>query len=329
MTWLIWRQYRLQAVITAAILALIAIILIVTGLSVASQWHSVIVACAGSQSCLQDRRLVTSELGHDVVTLTLVVPALAGVFLGAPLVAQEIEAGTTGFAWTQSITRRQWLYAKIGWILLAAAVWSGATSALVTWWYGPVNAQQLDLFEPNYFDQQFLVPVGYAIFATALGICAGTLLRRILPAMAIVIAGFIGVRLVIAQYLRQHLMAAVTHFYSLGGSFSPPGGSWILSQGVAGESGQTASSPITTMWDGVPASSLPASCQALIPSGPPSAAQLNAINACIANAHIRAFVTYQPADRFWAFQGIETAIYLLLAAALVFVAARVLLRKDA
>ena len=30
----------------------------------------------------------------------------------------------------------------------------------------------------------------------------------------------------------------------------------------------------------------------------------------------RGFITYQPASRYWPFQGIETGIYLLLAAAL-------------
>ena len=39
-------------------------------------------------------------------------------------------------------------------------------------------------------------------------------------------------------------------------------------------------------------------------------------------------VTYQPADRYWTFQGIETAIFAVLAAALIALAAMVLLRRD-
>jgi hypothetical protein len=41
------------------------------------------------------------------------------------------------------------------------------------------------------------------------------------------------------------------------------------------------------------------------------------------------FVTYQPAGRYWAFQGIEAGIFLLLAAILLTVTAVVLLRRDA
>ena len=40
-------------------------------------------------------------------------------------------------------------------------------------------------------------------------------------------------------------------------------------------------------------------------------------------------ITYQPATRFWAFQGIETGIYLVLAAALIVLAHWMVLRRDA
>ena len=40
-------------------------------------------------------------------------------------------------------------------------------------------------------------------------------------------------------------------------------------------------------------------------------------------------IGYQPAGRYWAFQGMETGIFVLLAAILITVAAVVLLRLDA
>ena len=50
---------------------------------------------------------------------------------------------------------------------------------------------------------------------------------------------------------------------------------------------------------------------------------------CLTAHGIRGFVTYQPAGRYWAFQGIETGIFVLLAAALLAVTAMVVLRRDA
>jgi hypothetical protein len=43
----------------------------------------------------------------------------------------------------------------------------------------------------------------------------------------------------------------------------------------------------------------------------------------------RGYATYQPAYRFWPFQGIETGIYVLLAAALIAAAFVILRRRDA
>jgi hypothetical protein len=62
----------------------------------------------------------------------------------------------------------------------------------------------------NHFNLTDIVPVGYAIFAVALGICAGTLQRRTLPALAVALAGFAGLRLATALWLRLHYMTPVT-----------------------------------------------------------------------------------------------------------------------
>jgi len=69
---------------------------------------------------------------------------------------------------------------------------------------------------------------------------------------------------------------------------------------------------------------LPASCNQVSRGAftpPPSCTQVL--------AHFRRFLTYQPADRYWTFQGIETGIFLVLSAALIAVTAAVLLRRDA
>jgi hypothetical protein len=73
----------------------------------------------------------------------------------------------------------------------------------------------------------------------------------------------------------------------------------------------------------VPLASLPRTCQQLIFTDPMR------FGSCVAAHGYRLFITYQPAGRYWPFQGIETGIYLLLAAALVAVTALVVLRRDA
>ena len=212
MTWLVWRQHRNQAYLAAAALAAFAVLLLVTGRQMASQYQTALTSCAASHTC--DNLANTLVLGTPVVsllvTLTVVVPCLLGVFWGGPLVARELEAGTSQFAWMQGITRRRWLTVKIGWAVLAAAAWGGAVSALVTWWSSPVNALMQQNFQPSQFDIQGIVPVGYAVFAVGLGIAAGALIRRTLPAMAITLVVFTFLRLVVGQDFRSHYMTALT-----------------------------------------------------------------------------------------------------------------------
>jgi hypothetical protein len=327
MTWLTWRQHRAQLYVGAAALAALAVLLLITGLQMASQYRSALTACAANHNCgnLPNTLFLGNHTVGFVVILTIGVPGLLGLFWGAPLVATELETRTTQFAWMQTITRKRWLAVKTGWVLLAAAVWGGAVSALVTWWSSPNNALQLDAFKANRFDIQGIVPVGYALFAVALGIAAGTLLRRTLPAMAVTLAVFIAVRVVITEVVRPHYMAAVTKTYTLATGFVPSGSYLQLNQGVLGPNGQVISSNIDTnavVVDGVPANYAPAACQPLINSGNRGAPS------CLTAHGYHGFVTYQPASRYWAFQGIETGIFVVLAAALIVLTATVLLRRD-
>jgi hypothetical protein len=341
MTWLTWRQYRAQAAVAALVLAVFATVLLLTGFQMAAQWHTLLAGCTASRTCASLQEGGTSlgsVLGHDFAILSMLAPVLFGVLVGAPLVAHEFEARTSDFAWAQSITRTHWLAVKVGWVLLAAAVWGGAIAVLVTWWSGPRNAAFANAFQANYFDQQGLVPVAYSVFATALGIAAGAVLRRTLPAIAIVIGGFIGMRLWISQDLRMHFMAPVTTYYSVTGNFNPTAGSAILNGGLVDKAGQvvtgSSGNVMTVMIDGAPSTSLPAACQRLIPAsanGPngPSGATLNAVYGCLQKAGYRQFISYQPISRWWAFQGIETGIYLAVAAALIAVTFYAVRRRDA
>jgi len=325
MTWLVWRQHRAQFCVGAALLAALAVLLLITGLQMASQYHSAIAACAAAHSCanLSSSLFLGSHAVGFLVIMTLGAPVLTGLFWGAPLVAAELETGTNQFAWMQSVTRKRWLAVKAGWLLLAAAVWGGVISALVTWWSGPDNALQLDQFKTGRFDIMGIVPVAYALFAMALGICAGVLLRRTLPALAVTLAGFIAVRAAVTL-LRSHYISAITVTHSVLSAYTPPGSAWQLGQQVVDSHGNLVAAPNGAAIDSIPLGYLPASCAS------PARGAVSILPSCRdALASFRSVVTYQPAGRYWAFQGIETGIFVLLAAALLAVAAVVLLRRDA
>jgi hypothetical protein len=317
MTWVTWRQYRYQGALAVALLAALAVLLLISGLHAAQVWHSASAGCRKDGIC--GNLSLANGAFTTLVIATAAVPLLTGLFWGAPMVAHELETGTNQFAWTQSVTRRRWLAVRVGWLLLAAAVLAGAVSALVTWWMGPDHALNHDAFKTNRFDITGIAPVGYAIFAMALGICAGLLLRRTLPALAVTLAGFAGLRELIALWLRLHYLTPVSVYYKLTGSPSPKGSYLTVSEGIVGPNGQPPAGTGPYVFNGEP---IPAVCDKAIQHP-------GSIAPCMTAHGYRGYLTYQPAGRFWAFQGIETGIFLVLAAILLGVTFWVLKRRDA
>jgi hypothetical protein len=333
-TWLTWRQYRAQAAVGAALLAALAALLVVTGLQMAAQFHAANAACLAAGDCRwpADNLILGSGPVGFLVEFTLAVPAVLGMFIGAPLVSRETETGTAQFAWTQSVTRRHWLAVRAGWLLLAALAWGGAVAALVTWWSGPKNAAYLNAFNPGDFDVQGIMPAAYSLFAMALGIAAGTLIRRVLPALGVTLGGYFGVRLIIMGWIRQHYMAPVTTTFGLDKNYYlPKGAFWQLAQGFRGPNGPLAPPPngdvIAITGNGFPLSDAPAACLARGPSGGlrPGPGTLS----CLTQHGYTQYLTYQPAGRYWPFQFIEAGIFVALAAVLIAVTFAIINRRDA
>jgi hypothetical protein len=169
---------------------------------------------------------------QDLGLLLVVVPGLVGVFWGAPLVARELETGTYKVAWTQGVSRKRWLAVKLGLVGLSSIAVAGLLSLMVTWWFSPIDRVNADPF--TVFEQRDVVPFGYAIFAFALGVTAGLLLRRTLPAMAVALVGFVGVRVAVREWVRPYLLAPLRITSALNpslvnGSSPPRPGDWVMS----------------------------------------------------------------------------------------------------
>ena len=63
MTWLTWRQYRVQAAVAALVLAVFATVLLVTGFRMAAQWHTLLASCtaSGDAHCIVSAALVAAS----------------------------------------------------------------------------------------------------------------------------------------------------------------------------------------------------------------------------------------------------------------------------
>ena len=298
MTWLVWRQHRQQALFGAVSFAVLGIFLFLTG----RHMHSVFTA-SGLSHCLATRShgdcgdlesTFESRFGtlRQLVPFLMVLPGLVGLFWGAPLLARELEEGTHRLVWTQGVRRLRWLATKLAFVLGATLAFGFAFAALITWWLGPLNGSTGSRFQPGIFDQQGIVPVAYAVFAVALGIAAGAILGRTLPAMAVTLVGFVVPRLLVGAFLRRHYESPVTQrIVPLPGVDLNHAGAWVLSSSTLDGHGRH-----------VGLFEAASTCNG-------KGASVRVAAACI---HRHGFVnvaTLQPAGRFWLFQGVEAALY--------------------
>jgi hypothetical protein len=269
-----------------------------------------------------------------LTAIALVAPALIGIFWGAPLVARELETGTFRLGWTQSVTRRRWLAVKIGVVGVASVAVAALVTLMVTWWSSPIVAANANRFGIGLFGLLGITPIGYAAFAFALGLTVGVLLRRTVPAMATTLVGFVAVRLAVTYWVRPYLLSpvhTVQAFRSnnVGISLRPSGptviaqnvtipNAWVYSSTLANHAGQAPTSQFLKTACPNIASGL-ANPSFRHPSGKGAIAveapTRDAFQSCIAKvaANFHEVVTYQPASRYWALQGLETAVFIVLA----------------
>ncbi len=334
MLWLTWRQFRAQALTAAALIAASAIGLVITGVQLRDRFSAAgLPGCHAHHACEQAATSFVNQFQADRpydlvfnvgVFVLYVVPGLIGLFWGAPLIARELETGTYRVAWNQSVTRNRWLAIKLGFISLAAIATAGLITLLYTWWTSPVD-QALSLAGPNagigqnrldptLFGASGIAPIGYAAFALVLGVTFGVLIRRTLPAMAATLAVFAGIQVAWPNWIRPHLLSPSVA--------RPPLRINDLAEFTANEHGQ-----VTVLGAWHPAGAWVLSNTSITPAGhvftgPATNACLGGSNqqcmAWLATKHLRQLVTFQPGSRFWAFQGYETAVFVLLAAALAF-----------
>jgi ABC-type multidrug transport system fused ATPase/permease subunit len=300
--WLSWRQQRTEVLIAALVFAIVSAVLVPTGLHIASVYDGQSLgaclrhptdACRDTLDTFQNR---WDPVVNIVVWFNLV-PAVIGMLLATPLVL-EFERGTYRLAWTQSVTRGRWLTIRLALIGVGAALSALVLTALMTWWRGPLDDVGSRLQDG--FDFEGLAPTAYTLFAAALVLAIGAVLRRTGTAIGIAFVAFFVIRIGIEGWVRQHFQAAV-HKTWTSGDGPDLRGAWILSQlrglrvaqGYPNDRG-IIDSCVNTSTKGID-------------------------RACLAQHHVIEYgsAVFHPANRFWLFQGIEAGIFGALTAALV------------
>ncbi len=316
MAWVTWRQHRVAVTGVAALLGALAVCLWIFGLQV-HHAYAAATAChpASSIGC---EELIGSFNGIDRVLASgyvlQAVPALIGAFLGAPVLARELETGTFRYAWTQGFGPWRWTLAKLVALAVVVAAAAGALSVLLSWYYRPYlhpyfagNSMSLTTesspLAGGLFDLRGVAFAAWTLAAFAIGGLAGIIVRRVVPAIVATLAAYTALAFATGMFLRQRYLTAL-----LTSKLNVPASAWIISQRWTTRAGQPVSQSVLgkVLQEGGP--------QLAGKGGVPKA--LGSWQYLVQHGY-RLWTTYQPAGRFWTFQWIEGGWLLALSALLI------------
>lgn len=313
MTWVSWRQQRTETLIAAGVFGLLALLLVPTGLHVASVYdHDGLSACLGTSNsaCIEATAAFTRRFEQlsGLFSWFNFIPGVIGVLLAAPFIL-ELENGTCRLAWTQSITRRRWLASKLAVAVITGLLAALTMTLLTTWWRAPLDRLN-GRMGTNVFDFEGTVPFAYVLFALGLALLAGALWRRTVLALIVGFAAYSAARLFVQTWLRQRYETPLTSTWP--GARGLRGGpnldhAWVLSLRPSDRLGHPVQLSLSVLQ----------SCSRVITGreGTPDFSCLARHGAGYNHA------VYHPASRFWLFQGIETALFGGVAIALILFAA--------
>jgi ABC-type transport system involved in multi-copper enzyme maturation permease subunit len=318
MMWLTWRLHRTAGVIVVLVVILCAVLLThfasdlqsvyrAAGIDCSTAVAGLPVICSQNENALGNLRFdyengaALGNVAGLFAFLLYVLPGLLGVFIGAPLLAREFEGGTHRLVWTQGISRARWLATKVGLVLLAIALTTAAfgTVALLEATFFAATRLTFDVVPP--------VIVAHAIFAIALGVAAGTLLRNTPAATVATFIGYAVTYIVVSG--RRWTLLEPARFEGEWQNLPP--GSVMTAQQYFNDAGQQINELPSAVYDTL--------------GNDPNSTLASALH----DQGIVPITLYQPFERFWLFQAMETAIFLALAAALIALTFLIVHRRDA
>jgi hypothetical protein len=305
MVWVTWRQHRVAIVGVAALLGALAAYLWHAGLQI-HHAYATVTACqpTNSTACANALGGFRSKYDHTallVPALVQALPALIGAFVGAPILARELETGTFRYAWTQSLERWRWTLAKLVLLAVAVVAIAGAFSLLFAWYDQPFIADhQTNRLSGIVFNLHGTAFATWTLTAFAIGALTGILIRRVLPAVVATLAAYTALAVAVAVVLRPRYLSPRTT-----SKLHTPADALITKTWAtkAGRTAFTGRAPNQLLQQLCPPSAKPEKSPTYIAH-------------CLAGHGYTLWTSYQPTSRYWPLQLIESSWLLALSALL-------------
>ena len=333
MAGVIWRQHRFALTGVGVLLGVVAAGVWIAGTTLHHSYANAVACGTSSSPACQEYVLAFfgsyGFLSNGIILQAL--PALIGAFIGAPLLAREMETGTFRYAWTQGFGRWRWALAKLVTLAVAVTVPAYLFSLVLSWYYQPYLAadnQTLGLIEyspffPGLFDLRGVAFAAWTLAAFAIAALAGMLVRRVVPAIVATLAVYAGLAFASAGVLREHYLTPLVT-----SALNVPPSAWVLGQwwtkGGAALSSATMYNVINSAWAAVN----PPPPGAGAAGGAGKSADYLAVLRYLTRHGYTQWTRYQPDSRFWPLQWVEGG-WLLVLSVLLLAATVWLVRRRA
>jgi len=323
LAWVTWRQHRFALAGVLMVLGGVGLFMVFNGLAMHHVYTRLGLDTCGSlggPSCQaqitafeQDYYSWADHLPH----LVMLLPGMIGVFVGAPLVARELESGTFRFAWTLARSRVQWIVTKLILLSVILTAFALAFSALSTWWFGPFDAITGRMTPYGTYEISGLVFAARTLFGFTLGALLGLLIRRTVPAMAATAAAWLAVVISSIVWLRPLIQKPITTIGAAAKGINP-GQNVPVNAAVVNHWFQDAAGHHV---------SLDQLFQQAITGNGGNAPSPDQFDAYLVQHHYSGWVSYRPNGWFSHFQTVEASGYAILAIMLAVAAVLVLRRR--
>lgn len=212
--WVAWRHHRSTLAGAVAVLAAIGLYLLIDGLRMRSVYDAFL-ACtpANSPNCNFAWQSFRDNFGQSglIGVILMLLPGIIGAFAGAPIMARELETGTFRYVWTQGAGRMRWAVAVLAPGAVGVAVVVAVFGILVDWYNRPLLAAGImPRLRATAFPATGVAAPGWALAGFALGVLAGLLWRRVLPALATACAAWFGLAFLAGGVFRLHYLSPLT-----------------------------------------------------------------------------------------------------------------------
>jgi hypothetical protein len=131
---------------------------------------------------------IQNKQASPVQTLLIVLPFLLGVLVGVPLIARELERGTSRLAWSLAPSRTHWFLTRLVPVLLAVFVVSLVAGLAADRLMGATEPTADPFRSFAGFGGRGIVLAARATFIFAVGVAVGSVIGSVLPALIVTAA---------------------------------------------------------------------------------------------------------------------------------------------